>query len=139
MLFDMPLSSGVCEVLRGEAEIEAVVHPAQVEGMWVMLAGRYDQAAIAALAKETASALFRTLRADYDFVVVDTGPALAFADTMLMGSHADAAVMSILRDVSQIPKVYEARERLEAIGVMVLGGVVGGVANSGSRNYSVVS
>jgi succinoglycan biosynthesis transport protein ExoP len=139
LLFDMPLSAGLCEVLRGEAEIEAVTHPAQVEGMWVMLAGQCDQRAIASLAKENAEAVFRTLRADYDFVVVDTGPALAFADTMLMGSHADAAVMAILRDVSQIPKVYEARERLEAIGLPVLGGVVGGMSPSGSRSYAVMS
>jgi capsular exopolysaccharide synthesis family protein len=139
MLFDMPLSAGVCEVLRGEAEIDAVVHPAQVEGMWVMLAGHCDQQAIASLAKESAAALFRTLRADYEFVVIDSGPALAFADTMLMGSHADAAVMAILRDVSQIPKVYEARERLEAIGMQVLGGVVGGVATNGSRSYALLN
>jgi capsular exopolysaccharide synthesis family protein len=138
-LFDMPLSAGVCEVLRGEAEIDAVVHPAQVEGMWVMLAGQCDQQAIASLAKESAAALFRTLRADYEFVVIDSGPALAFADTMLMGSHADAAVMAILRDVSQIPKVYEARERLEAIGMQVLGGVVGGVATNGSRSYALLN
>jgi capsular exopolysaccharide synthesis family protein len=139
LLFDMPLSAGLSEVLRGDAEIEAVVHPAQVEGMWVMLAGQCDQRAIASLAKDTTEAIFRTLRADYDFVVVDTGPALTFADTMLMGSHADAAVMAILRDVSQIPKVYEARERLEAIGVPVLGGVVGGIATNGSRSYAVMS
>ncbi|MEX2141400.1 MAG: polysaccharide biosynthesis tyrosine autokinase [Pirellulales bacterium] len=139
LLFDMPLSAGLCEVLRGDAEIETVTHPAQVEGMWVMLAGQCDQRAIASLAKENAEAVFRTLRADYDFVVVDTGPALAFADTMLMGSHADAAVMAILRDVSQIPKVYEARERLEAIGLPVLGGVVGGMSASGSRSYAVMN
>jgi polysaccharide biosynthesis transport protein len=139
MLFDMPLSAGLCEVLRGEAEVEAVVHPAQVEGMWVMLAGQCEQQAIASLAKESTEAVFRTLRADYEFVVIDTGPALAFADTMLMGSHADAAVMAILRDVSQIPKVYEARERLEAIGVQVLGGVVGGVSTNGSRNYALMN
>ena len=41
-LFDMPLSAGVCEVLRGEAQIDAVVHPVQVEGMWVMLAGQWS-------------------------------------------------------------------------------------------------
>jgi len=58
---------------------------------------------------------------------------------MLMGSHADAAVMAILRDVSQIPKVYEARERLEAIGVPVLGGVVGGMSPSGNRSYAVLN
>jgi Mrp family chromosome partitioning ATPase len=91
------------------------------------------------LAKESAQALFRTLRADYDFVVLDTGPVLAYADTMLMGNQADAAVLSILRDVSQIPKVYEARERLESIGLPVLGGVVGGVSPSGNRNYALLN
>ena len=139
LLFDMPLGMGLCEVLRGEAEIDAVIHPAQVEGMWVMLAGLCDQRALASLAKENAEAFFRTIRADYDFVIVDSGPALAFADTMLMGSHADAAVLAILRDVSQIPKVYEARERLEAIGVEVLGGVVGGVSPSGNRAYALLN
>jgi capsular exopolysaccharide synthesis family protein len=139
MLFDMPLSAGVCEVLRGEAAVDAVVHPAQVEGMWLMLAGQCDQQAVASLAKDSAAALFRKLRADFEFVVVDSGPALAFADTMLIGSHADAAVMAILRDVSQIPKVYEARERLEAIGMQVLGGVVGGVSTNGSRNYALMN
>ena len=107
--------------------------------MWVMLAGQCDQQAIASLAKDSTESIFRTLRADYEFVVIDTGPALAFADTMLMGGHADAAVMAILRDVSQIPKVYEARERLEAIGVQVLGGVVGGVTTNGSRNYAIMN
>jgi capsular exopolysaccharide synthesis family protein len=139
LLFDMPPSAGLCEVLRGEAEVDAVVHPAQVEGMWIMLAGQCDQRAIAALAKETAEAVFRTLRADYDFVVVDSGPALAYADTMLMGNQADAAVLAILRDVSQIPKVYEARERLEAIGLPVLGGVVGGVSQKANRNYALLN
>jgi capsular exopolysaccharide synthesis family protein len=139
MLFDMPQQAGLCEVLRGESEIDAVVHPAQVEGMWVMLAGQCDHRAVVSLAKENAEAIFRSVRADYDFVVVDTGPVLAFADTLLMGSHADAAVLAILRDVSQIPKVYEARERLEAIGVPVLGGVVGGVSPAANRAYALLN
>lgn len=136
-LFDMPLESGLCEALRGEVEIESVIHPAHLEGMYVMLAGHCDHNSIAALAKEGVDSVFRTLRADYDFIVIDTAPVLGFADTMLLGSHSDAALLAILRDVSQIPKVYEAKERLEAIGVPVLGGVVGGVAQTGGRAYAI--
>jgi capsular exopolysaccharide synthesis family protein len=134
-MFDMPLTPGLCEVLRGENEVARVVQPAEVEGMWLLMAGQCDHRAIAALAKQNAVDVFNQVRADYDFVVVDTGPVLTFADTLLLGSHADAAVLAILRDVSQIPMVYEARERLEAIGVPVLGGVVGGVAQRTARSY----
>ncbi|MDZ4819369.1 MAG: polysaccharide biosynthesis tyrosine autokinase [Planctomycetota bacterium] len=136
-LFDQPMQAGLCEVLRDEVEVESVIQPAQVEGMWLLFAGQCDQLALASLAKESGESAFRTLRADYDFVIIDTGPVLNFADTLLMGSHADAAVLTILRDVSQIPKVYEARERLEAVGVPVLGGVVGGVASHMSRSYAI--
>jgi polysaccharide biosynthesis transport protein len=134
-MFDMPLTPGLCEVLRGENEVARVVQPAEVEGMWLLMAGQCDHRAIAALAKQNAVDVFNQVRSDYDFVVVDTGPVLTFADTLLLGSHADAAVLAILRDVSQIPMVYEARERLEAIGVPVLGGVVGGVAQRTARGY----
>lgn len=138
-LFDMPLSAGLSEVVRGEAQADAVLHPAQVDGMWLLLAGQCDHRAIAGLAKEPAEALFNKLRSEFDFIVVDTGPVLTFADTMLMGSHADAAVLTILRDVSQIPSVYEARERLESVGVPVLGAVVGGVTNKTSRAYTMIT
>jgi polysaccharide biosynthesis transport protein len=134
-MFDMPLTPGLCEVLRGENEVARVVQPAEVEGMWLLMAGQCDHRAIAALAKQNAVDVFNQARADYDFVVVDTGPVLNFADTLLLGSHADAALLAILRDVSQIPMVYEARERLEAIGVPVLGGVVGGVTQRTARGY----
>ncbi len=134
-MFDMPLTPGLCEVLRSEAEVARVVQPAEVEGMWLLMAGQCDHRSIAALAKQNAVDVFNQVRAEYDFVVVDTGPVLAFADTLLLGSHADAAVLAILRDVSQVPMVYEARERLEAIGVPVLGGVVGGVTQRTARSY----
>jgi Mrp family chromosome partitioning ATPase len=67
------------------------------------------------------------VRSEFDFVVIDASPVLTFADALLFGSHVDGAVLSVRRDHSQIPKVYEARERLEAVGVPVLGSVVHGV------------
>ena len=51
---------------------------------------------------------------------------LPVADTLLIGQHVDAALFSILREVSRVPKVYAACERLAGLGVRILGAVVAG-------------
>lgn len=124
-LFGIAPTAGICEALKGEVEIESLIQPAHVEGLYLLQAGTCDHLALAALAKEQSESIFRTLRADYDYVIVDSGPVLGYADTMLLGSYADAAILSVLRDISCMSDVYDAKERLESVGINVLGGVVG--------------
>jgi polysaccharide biosynthesis transport protein len=52
---------------------------------------------------------------------------LPVADSLLIGQHVDAAVISVYRDVSRIPAVHAGHARLEAMGVRVLGVVLTGV------------
>ena len=68
----------------------------------------------------------------FDFIIVDTGPVLKVADPLLLGQYVDGAILSVLRDVSQIHKVYEASERLKLAGVKVVGAVINGVDDHGA-------
>ena len=58
---------------------------------------------------------------------LDTGPVLVGADSLLLGQHADTSLVSVRRDVSRIPKINEACDRLRAVGVDVMGAVISGV------------
>ncbi len=129
LLFGVPQQSGFCEILRGETEIDDAVHPAQLEGLHLLQAGQCDHVALSMLVKEQGAELFNALRAKFDYIVIDSGPVLGYADALQLGHYADAAVLSVLRDVSRLPMVYEAREQLEAVGVPILGAVVGRVAS----------
>ena len=42
---------------------------------------------------------------------------------LLLGQHVDGAVFSILRDVSQLPRIHAAHGRMAALGVPILGAV----------------
>ncbi|MFO0898184.1 MAG: polysaccharide biosynthesis tyrosine autokinase [Pirellulales bacterium] len=133
LLFDMSNEAGLSEVLRGESELEEVVQPTQAPDLWLLPAGQCDLQAVQSLAASKAREVCEKLRARFDFIIVDSGPVLAYADTMLLGQIVDAAILSVLRDVSRTPKVYEAFEKLASVNVEVLGAVVGGEATFNSR------
>jgi capsular exopolysaccharide synthesis family protein len=126
-LFEQPLTPGLAEVLRDEANLDDVIRPTPANGLWMITAGQCDFDAIQSLAKEGLKEAFASLRPDFDFIVVDAGPVLGMADTLLIGQHSDAALLSVLRDVSQAPKIYEAQRRLASVGVNLLGAVMQGV------------
>jgi capsular exopolysaccharide synthesis family protein len=135
-LFELPLSPGVSEVLCQEADPSDAVQPTAVPNLWVIPAGQCSTRVIAALAQgHPLEALFNRLRGQFDFVVVDSCPVLPVADALLIGQHVDGVVFSIMQDVSQLPKVMVASEKLTQLSINLLGAVVNGV-HMGSAYYA---
>jgi Mrp family chromosome partitioning ATPase len=66
-------------------------------------------------------------------VVIDAGPVLAFADVLLLGQLSDLAIVVTMRDVSRVPQVTSAVDRLRSVGIRVLGTVVNGMSDSTPR------
>ncbi len=126
-VFELPQEPGLCELLRRQVDTETAVHPTRSANLWVMPAGRCDMQSVQALSGESLTQAADNWRSQFDFVVIDAGPVLKVADPLLLGQHVDATILSVLRDVSQIPKIYEASQRLQSVGINVLGAVVNGV------------
>jgi capsular exopolysaccharide synthesis family protein len=127
-VFDLPPGPGFSEVLRGEADLD-VIKPTALSRLWLMPAGQWDTHAVQALAQEGVRTMFDQLKEEYDFIIVDSSPVLPVADALLLGQHVDGVVFSILRDVSRLPAVQAARERLTTLGIPTLGAVVIGAAS----------
>jgi capsular exopolysaccharide synthesis family protein len=126
-LYDQPAGPGLCELLRGEFGTDDVIRPTALNNLWVITAGAYDEHALSVLAQPRSRNVFDQLREQFNFVVVDSAPLLPVADTLLLAQHVDAALFSILRDVSQFPRVHAAHARMAALGVPILGAVVSGM------------
>ena len=125
-VFGLPLEPGVTEVLRGGSDVLEVVQESGADNLSVVTAGRWDRQALTALANGAAGSLFEKLRAEYEFVVVDTSPILPVADTRFVSQHVDVVILSVFRDVSRAPKIMAACELLEAFGVHTVETVVTG-------------
>jgi polysaccharide biosynthesis transport protein len=125
-VFGLPLEPGVCEALREQNDITALVHEIPDSNLSVVTAGRWDRSALAALSNGSAAAMFKELRQDYEFVVVDSSPILPVADARFVSQHVDSVVLSVFRDISQAPKIQAACEILAAFGVQTVEAVVTG-------------
>jgi capsular exopolysaccharide synthesis family protein len=126
-LFDLQRSPGFSEVLRGEVGLAEAIQPTPVGGLSFLAAGRSDALAIQALATRRLAEIIEQVRGQYDFVLIDSTPMLPVADSLLLGQHADAVILSVLRDISRLTKVYTAYQRAGMLGIPVLGAVVNGV------------
>jgi capsular exopolysaccharide synthesis family protein len=124
-VFGLAAGPGFSELLRGEVEPVQVVQNTAQENLSLLAAGAADRQALQCLAQEgVLRTVFDELKEQYDFLVVDVSPVLPVADALLIGEHADAVLLSVLRNVSRLPAVHAAQQRLTALGIRVLGAVV---------------
>jgi capsular exopolysaccharide synthesis family protein len=126
-LFEQPLQPGFSEVLLGEVHLAEATRSTPVDGLFMIPAGQWDREVMHALARDGLDEIFDKLKADYDFIIVDSHPVLAATDSLLVGQYTDAVLFSLLRDVSQAPRVYNASQRLASLSIRVLGAVVNGM------------
>ncbi|HEV3204400.1 MAG TPA: CpsD/CapB family tyrosine-protein kinase, partial [Gemmataceae bacterium] len=127
-MLEQSLQPGLSEVLLEEIALANAVRPATaVEGLWLLPAGQWDREVLQALAQDGTQRIFDQLREEFDFIIVDSHPVLEAADSLLVGQHVDAVILSLLQDKSQVPPVQAAAQRLTSLGIRVLGAVVNGV------------
>jgi capsular exopolysaccharide synthesis family protein len=129
----LDLRAGLPELLRGEISADEVVQPTAIDGLFAVTGGACDYAAITALSRPESAAIIKGFRESFDTIVIDAGPVLAFADVLLLGQLSDLAIVATMRDVSRVPQVNSAVDRLRSVGIRVLGTVVNGVSDSAPR------
>jgi capsular exopolysaccharide synthesis family protein len=132
-LFGMALEDGLSEVLRSEIDLADAVRPTNNEGLYLLTAGVCSAEAIHALATEQPQAIFEKLRDQFDFIVIDAPPVLGISDALSIGQYVDGAILTVLRDHSEIFNIHKSVEILRNMGVRLLGTVVNGVPMKADR------
>ena len=120
-------------MLRGEVSNDEAVQPTGVEGLFAVTGGSVDYAAITALGRPETVPLLKGFRDSFDQVVIDAGPVLAFAYVLILGQQSDVAILATMRDVSRVPQIAAAMDKLRGVGVRVLGAVVNSVDDTAAR------
>jgi capsular exopolysaccharide synthesis family protein len=119
--------AGVQEVLLGEDPSQAIVSMPE-SGLHVLPANARNLADVyELLASSTAAEQIERLGRDYDHVIVDTPPALAFPDALVWAKLTDAVVLVGFAGQTTAPDFKETKERFGRIRARVLGAILSNV------------
>jgi Mrp family chromosome partitioning ATPase len=123
-------------VLLGEDPSGAVISVPE-SGLHVLPANSRHLADVyELLVSSTASDQIERLGREYDHVIIDTPPALAFPDALVWAKLSDAVVLVGFAGQTTAPELKEAKERFARIRARVLGAILSNVpAEQGLYRY----
>lgn len=128
--FGQELEPGVGNLcIESETPLAATLKRTAIPNLTLMPAGHCPANSLTTLSKERLQKLFDRLKPDFDYLIVDSSPILQSVDARLIGRHVDGVVLSLLRDVSRMPKVTNACEMLRTYQIPLLGSVLLGCSS----------
>jgi capsular exopolysaccharide synthesis family protein len=115
---------GLSNALVGEAKLSDAVHRTDVAGLCVLTAGRVPPNAAELLGSRRFKELLTTIRDKFDWVVIDSPPAMAVTDANLLANLADSVVFVVGADMTSHQIARRAVEQLERNRAVFAGAVL---------------
>jgi succinoglycan biosynthesis transport protein ExoP len=112
---------------KGSAEWPRSQPIATLPNLHVVPAGFRPAGPVEILSSPKMQEIMAAWRDDYDHIIVDTPPMLAFADALVLAARADGVILVARSGVSRSKALSRARELLSRSGANVLGFVLNAV------------
>ena len=143
-IFDLSNDWGLKEAVDEQTPIDqydlsVLGHPTEVPGLFLLPGGRSSAKLGSLFYSKRLRVLFERLRREFDHIIIDTPPVLAFADARLIGQLCDGVVLVLRSDKTLLPDTIEAFQMLQRDGVVVLGSILNDWDFRGSSRTSYAS
>lgn len=115
---------GLAEVLSGEASLQEALRETDVPGLRVLTSGQPRPDAADLLTSPRLGEALASLREMADLIVIDTPPALALADAMIVAPHVDGVIVVVGSRAATQQALVRVRQVIDGAHGRVLGAVV---------------
>ena len=123
-IFDIPDRVGLSAVLSGRADRGAVLPVPKFGTLWLLPAGAPPPNPQELLSRHTLAGLLDELRPDFDVILFDTPPALAYADAQSVAFRAGNVLMLARKDHTRLAATHAVIRELSNTGARVVGTVL---------------
>jgi receptor protein-tyrosine kinase len=129
-------SVGVSTVLSGAAPLDEVLQQTKFPRLTVLAAGPTPPNPSELLGSLTAEKMLSELRAQFDYVIIDSAPVLAVTDGAILAAKSDGALVVVRAGKTRRDQLAHAIGMLNDVGATLLGAVLTMMPIRGSGAYS---
>lgn len=122
----LPHRQGLSELLRGALPLDQAVRPTSHANLSVIGPGTLPEKSSELLGSERVRTLLHQWKQHFDYVLIDTPPALAINDATMLGALSDGILLVVRLNSTPRHMVEQAYNLLENLGGNVLGTVLTG-------------
>jgi capsular exopolysaccharide synthesis family protein len=123
LFYNIKNSIGIKEYVAGEATLpQTIVH--LPNGVDLINAGSYTPFPANVISSSKLDTLFKNLRTEYDFVIVDTAPVLLVADSFLVNRLVDGFIFVVAQGKSKKKNITNAIRSMSDNKINIIGTVM---------------
>ena len=127
---------GFSTVLSGQASLDEALQKTRFPGLTVLTSGAVPPNPSELLGSQSARNLLNSLRAQFDYVIVDSTPLLAVTDAAIMAAASDGVLIIARFGHTKREQLSHAVASLESVGAPILGAVFTMMPTRGGSAYS---
>ncbi|HBQ0323302.1 TPA: polysaccharide biosynthesis tyrosine autokinase [Klebsiella pneumoniae] len=134
-LFNESNTNGLSDILSGRVEINKAIKTIKSAGFDYISRGMVPPNPAELLMHRRFSELLNWASENYDIVVLDTPPILAFTDAAVIGNYAGTTLLVARFELNTAKEIEVSLKRFEQSGVLVKGCIFNGVVKKASSYY----
>ncbi len=138
-IFRIKNLNGLSKYLMDSLPLSDLLRATPIPTLFLINAGPLPPDPSELLGSDKMTALIGDLKKQFDFVLVDTPPALAVSDAMVVGSRLDGAILVVRRGRTPREALRRSKEKLEAHKIKTLGVVINAVRMRDLDEYHISS
>lgn len=127
---------GLSTVLAGSVSLTDVLQKSRFPGLSVLSSGAIPPNPSELLGSMAAKKIFEELRANFDYVVIDSSPLLAVTDAAILATNADGVLLMGRFGRTKREQLAHAVSSLHNVGARILGTVLTMTPSRGHASYS---
>lgn len=125
--FDIPKGApGLAEYLAGDAKLDKILNQGPIPKLSVIPTGHYPPNPSELLMSSNLQDLMAQLDSRFDLIIVDTPPALAVTDPVIVGRQVGAIIAVARFDQTPLREIDAMNRLLRSSGVAIAGAVLNG-------------
>jgi capsular exopolysaccharide synthesis family protein len=126
--FQVPNDVGLSSYLAGTAPLDQLPRPvAKVPNLYVITSGPTPPNPAELLSSDPIVTLFEEMRRQFDFILLDSPPAITVTDSLILAAHADGVILVAHGGVTTRESLRHARKLMASVNARMIGVVLNNV------------